>query len=156
MKKVSNSNIINNPVVAGLKESVSEYKNYMNIDVHKRSIEAHGSNIASIKNQTPELCLLAVQKDGSCLEYVREQTDEICLAAVKEYGLALACVENQTEKLCLLAVSLNGLALEFVQYQTYEICKAAFDNTKDSRHFINEEFRIYEEIQTRRTLYKRI
>lgn len=41
----------------------------------------------------------------------------------------------------MLAVSINGLALEFVQHQTYEICKAAFANNKDSRHFINEEFR---------------
>ncbi len=36
-----------------------------------------------VPEQTPDLCLAAVESDGSALEFVREQTDEICSAALK-------------------------------------------------------------------------
>ena len=36
-----------------------------------------------VPEQTPDLCLAAVESDGTALEFVREQTDEICSAALK-------------------------------------------------------------------------
>ena len=47
-----------------------------------------------IKNQTPEICLAAVQKHGYALEYVKEQTPEICLAAVQKHSGALQFVKD--------------------------------------------------------------
>ena len=41
-----------------------------------------------------EIWLAAVKKDGKALEFVREQTPEICLAAVNRNGYAL--VRQQT------------------------------------------------------------
>ncbi|MGN1038120.1 MAG: DUF4116 domain-containing protein, partial [Mailhella sp.] len=39
--------------------------------------------------QTPELCMAAVQQDGMALKFVRQQTLELCLAAVQQNGMAL-------------------------------------------------------------------
>jgi hypothetical protein len=40
--------------------------------------------IQYIKNQTDEICKLAVQKDGKLLQYVKQQTEEICEISVKQ------------------------------------------------------------------------
>ena len=37
-----------------------------------------------MKEQTPEICLAAVQQNGRALMYVKEQTSDICLAAIKQ------------------------------------------------------------------------
>jgi hypothetical protein len=54
-----------------------------------------------VKEQTPVLCLAAVQQYGYALQYVNEQTPELCLAAVQKYGRALQFVIAQTQELCL-------------------------------------------------------
>ena len=53
-----------------------------------------------IKEQTPELCLAAVQQNGLALQFVKfkEQTPELCLAAVKQYRLALQFVKDHKLK----------------------------------------------------------
>lgn len=60
--------------------------------------------ISISKEQTPELCLLAVQQDGLALQYVKEQTESICLAAVKQNGWALEFVKEQNPTICILAM----------------------------------------------------
>ena len=50
--------------------------------------------IQYVKEQTPELCLVAVNHDGWALQYVKEQTPEICLAAVRRDGRALRYVDR--------------------------------------------------------------
>ena len=42
-----------------------------------------------MKEQTPEICLAAVNQNGMALVFVKEQTPEICLAAVREDGMIL-------------------------------------------------------------------
>lgn len=37
-----------------------------------------------VEEQTPEICLAAVQQNGEVLEFIREQTIEICMAAVQQ------------------------------------------------------------------------
>ena len=34
--------------------------------------------------QTPEICMAAVQQKGSVLEYVKEQTPNICVVAIQQ------------------------------------------------------------------------
>src|SRR3989338_9805218 len=64
-----------------------------------------------VKEQTDEICMVAVQQDGLVLQYVNVQTDEICMAAVQQNGWALAYVTNQTDEICMAAVQQNGQAL---------------------------------------------
>ena len=85
----------------------------------------HGLTLEYIKNQTEELCKLAVSQDGRALQYVQNQTEEICKLAVSQNGYAIRYVKNQTEELCKLAVSQDGFALQYVQNQTEEICRLA-------------------------------
>jgi hypothetical protein len=48
-----------------------------------------------VRNQTPELCIAAVQKNGSALAYIINQTLEICLAAVTNTREAFCFVAPQ-------------------------------------------------------------
>jgi len=91
----------------------------------ERAVAVLGLYLKYVKNQTPELCLAAVQQNGDALSYVKDQSPEICLAAVQQNGLALEYVKHQTPELCLAAVQQNGLALEYVKDQSPEICLAA-------------------------------
>lgn len=71
-------------------------------------------DLREAEEQTPEICLAAVQQDGLALEFIKEQTPKICLAAVKEGGLALKYVKKQTPEICLAAVKENEAALPCV------------------------------------------
>ena len=87
-----------------------------------------------MKNQPPEICWEAEQKDGHALQYVTIPTTEICLAALQQNGLALQYLEQPTEEMCLVAVQQNGQALRYVKrWLTPEIVRAAqsfFDKEK--------------------------
>lgn len=58
-----------------------------------------------------------VKRDGSKLASVKNQTTEICLAAVKDYGLALEFVKKQTPAICLTAAKQNWKAFRFVKQE---------------------------------------
>lgn len=76
------------------------------------------------EEQTPELCLEAIQKDAFYLEYIHNKTHELCLEAVKRNGLVLGIIEDQTPELCEEAVKENVRAFQFVkkELQTPEMC----------------------------------
>jgi hypothetical protein len=78
-----------------------------------------------VKNQTPELCLAAVQQNGLALQHVKNQTPKLCMVAVQKNGWSLRYVQNQTPEICLVAVQQNGLTLKYVTIQTPELCLAA-------------------------------
>lgn len=88
-----------------------------------------------VKEQTPELCLFAVKQDGFSLRYVKEQTSEICLEAVKECGMSLQFVKKQTPSICYGAVKEDGNALRFVKNRTSQI---VFEAVKQSYLFASE------------------
>lgn len=41
-------------------------------------------NLEGVKNQTPEVCLAAINKSGYALQYVKKQTPEMCLMAIRQ------------------------------------------------------------------------
>ena len=91
--------------------------------------------LRDIKNQTEEICKIAVQQNGRALEYVNNQTYEICKLAVKQNGSSLRYVflEYRTDELCKIAVQSNGNALQYVENQTREICILALNWTLYTR-----------------------
>jgi len=93
----------------------------------QRCINENGMILGYIdgKNQTEEICKIAVQQHGLNLQFVKKQTDEICKIAVQNHGFSLVNVKNQTDEICRLAVKQNGCALRYVKNQTDEICKIA-------------------------------
>ena len=66
-----------------------------------------------------------VKKDSMQLEFVKNQTPEICLAAVQQSAYALVYVKEQTPELCSVAIRQNSDALKFVRNKTPEIRLAA-------------------------------
>ena len=77
-----------------------------------------------------------VEQDGYYIEIVKEQTPEICLTAVQSYGWALQFVKKQTPEMCLIAVQRYVWALDYVKEQTPEICLAAIKQKPDVIRFI--------------------
>ena len=51
------------------------------------------------EEQTPEICLAAVQEIGWMIEYVENQSREICLAALQSLPYAIAYVRHPTSEM---------------------------------------------------------
>jgi hypothetical protein len=85
-------------------------------------------------NTIPDAIKAAVAANGYAIASVREPSYELCLLAVQEIGYALRFIprEMQTEELCLAAVRRNGCALEYVWKQTPEICQAAIQQDPEA------------------------
>lgn len=73
--------------------------------------------------QTYELCKYVVKKNGLLLEYIKEQTEELCILAVKNDCYAFRYVEErfQTDYICKLAIGQNYKNLLYVKNMTNEI-----------------------------------
>jgi hypothetical protein len=67
-----------------------------------------------LHGKTYEEVCNTIKSAGYALRYVRNQTEEICKLAVQDDGEALQYVHNQTEEICKLAVQQNGDALKYV------------------------------------------
>jgi hypothetical protein len=103
------------------------------------AVSDSGYALYYVKEQTPEICMAAVSNNGYALEYAKEQTPEICMAAVSNNGYALDDVKEQTPEICMAAVSKNGHVLQYVKEQTPEICMAAVSNNGDALQFVKEQ-----------------
>lgn len=77
-----------------------------NQELFKAGMETHGLDLKWIKKhqQTPEICMAAVQQNGLALEFSYIHTPEICRAAVEQNGLAIQFVDEKTQELCMIAV----------------------------------------------------
>ncbi len=77
-----------------------------------------------VKEQTEELCKIAVSKSGLSLQYVKNQTYDICKLAVYNNAFSLMYVKNKTYDLCEYAVQKNIEIFEYVDtnLQTLELC----------------------------------
>ena len=95
--------------------------------------------LQNVRNQTDQICKIAVSQTGAALRYVINQTDEICKLAVSQTGSALMYVKNQTDEICILAVSQNGCALRYVINQTDEICKLAVSKEPYALEFVRNQ-----------------
>lgn len=119
-------------------------KKYMNSIDNKRillkTVKVFPESIKYIKEQTEDLCLLAVGNDGLTLKYVKMQTEQICIAAVRQCGSALKYVKIQTEQICIAAVRQYGImALKYVKDQTNRICMEAVKNDGSMLKYVDEQ-----------------
>ena len=93
-----------------------------------------------VKEQTPDLCLIAVKNDWRSLQYVKEQTPEMCLIALQQSVTAFLHINEQTPEICRLAVRQEGTVLRFVKEQTLEICLEATKQTWRALKYVDESF----------------
>lgn len=82
-------------------------------------------SIMFVKNQTENLCMLAITQNYAALQYIKVQTETMCLIAVLLNSEALQYVKHQTEKVCIAAVARNFHTLRLVKKPTKKICAIA-------------------------------
>ena len=81
-------------------------------------VKEDGQDLRYVKEQTPEICFAAVNKNGCALQYVREQTPEICFAAVEADEGALQYVDESIFK-----EEKRTVTLELTEEQIEQISK---------------------------------
>ena len=86
------------------------------------AVQINGMTLQFFKEQTYELCRLAVIQNGMALEFVNEQSDIICRLAVQQTGLALQFVIKQFEYIWGSNHSLCSLAPQFSIIKIDDIC----------------------------------
>jgi hypothetical protein len=108
------------------KLSIRDFYNWTNYDLCKKLVSQNGRLLRYVKEQTEDLCKIAVKQAGSdTLKIVKPQTDQICEVAVQQNGNALRFVKHQTNRICELAIRQDSHALIYVNNQTDELCRLA-------------------------------
>jgi len=108
-------------------------------DICKLAIRQNHNALRYVKDQTRDLCMLTVRMNSFSIRHVRDQTEEICTIAVKQNGLALQNIRDQTENLCKLAVEENSSALQYAKIQTYDLCRLAIRRNKHAEKYIHHK-----------------
>jgi hypothetical protein len=97
-------------------------------------LNAINKNMASfiyIKNQTSQICMVAVKHCPEVIQLINNQTSELCFEAIKQNPYLLKYVDKQTYDLQLLAVKNGGLSLEHVNFirdpQKYKVSKDKYN-----------------------------
>ena len=67
----------------------------------------YGYDLKYVKEQTTEICLIAVKQDGYALEYVKEQTNEICLEALIQNKDALKYINSKFKQDPIIQLIIN-------------------------------------------------
>jgi hypothetical protein len=112
---------------AALKQNVHNVKHLsdrtpvVNTDINK--VKVNGMYLQHIENQTEELCEEAIKQNPSSFIYVKNQTPNLCFLAVKKNGMLLEHVIDQDETLCKYAMMQNSKAFRFVKNKTPDLCK---------------------------------
>lgn len=81
----------------------------------------NGLLLQHVKNQTPEMCMVAVKQNVSALQFVKDQTYDICMEAIKKNWTALQYIKNPTIDLELEAVRRHPNALYLIKNRTIEM-----------------------------------
>jgi hypothetical protein len=105
------------------------------------AIKKTPDSIIYAKNQNDKIALFASKKFWHALPYIPFQTCEMCLEAIKLNPDSLKYVKNQTDELCLEAVKINGYALQYVKNKTPDICKAAVCQNLYSLRYADDIFK---------------
>jgi len=91
------------------------------------------------KEQTDEVCDLALSKSPYAIEHIHNQTRERCLKAVQADGKALYQIkaEARTDEINIAALKQNITALRFIEVHTTEICRAAIESDPFALSLLN-------------------
>lgn len=132
----TNTNTIND-----LNNEISDLK--CHIDNLYKLLICHDSSMLKhldSKQQTDELCKLAITKDYKSLQYVINQTEELCKLAINQNIQAFAYINDKckTYNLCKLVVQIDGLMLKHIIKPSYDLCEIAVKNNGLALEFVPE------------------
>lgn len=77
--------------------------------------------IINFDDMSDDFWLNILRHDSRALKYIKNQTEEMCILAVKQNGLMLEYVRNQTNKICGFAYHQNNDAFRFVKSVSIDI-----------------------------------
>ncbi len=126
------------------------YNNQLNI---KQILKENSDMIFFVKNQTEELCKLAVSYSGFSLEYIKNQTYDICKKAVQQTIQSFKFVDKklQTKELCIISLirkktDTYPFNIQYVREDllTYDLWKIAIQNHGLSIKYMNLDYQTYE------------
>ena len=92
-----------------------------------------------VKNQTLEMCEVAVSKSWQAIKYVKKQTPKLCEMAAKKNWRSLEFIKKQTPDICKSAFENDWHAIQFIQFQTPEICEVAVKNNGLSIQYVIQQ-----------------
>lgn len=94
---------------------------------YKILLQTNGLELNNIeeKDQTLELCEIAVKECGLAIKYVKNQTPELCKLAIEQFPFAIKFITVQTEDLCLPALSKSGLTIKNIHNPTEKMYQYA-------------------------------
>ncbi len=119
--------------------------NYLPIhDIYKIFVTTNGLALQFIKEQTEEICLLAVKNNHISFQYVKNKTFDICKIVLNKYGLFLKGLnknnytKEQYHELCNIAINNRCSSLEYVdeEFKTFDICSLAISICYNTIEFI--------------------
>jgi len=100
-------------------------------NLEEKAVANSGLALKYVKNQTPELCLMATSQYSSVVKDIVNPTPELLLDIVKRQPYSIYYIKNQTPELCLTAVKEKPRTLPYIRDLSVEICEAAFSSFKD-------------------------
>ena len=104
------------------------------------AVQQDGNALLNVKEPSEELCRLAVQQNGHALLYVKEPSEEVCRLAVQQNGWAIQYMKEPSEEVCRLAVQQNGLAIQYMKEPSEEVCRLAVQQNGNAIEYIKEPF----------------
>jgi hypothetical protein len=120
--------------------TLNEYFDTLSCDKYIYAIKLNPDSIKYIRNQTDELCKLALNKDGTTIRHIRDKRYEYLLLAVSKASNALEYIEEQTDEICWIAIMQDTYALQYVKKQTIDICKYAVNKNPSVEMFVKIPF----------------
>ena len=104
----------------------------------------HPSLIKCIKNQTPELSIMALEnvsdeKFAQLFATVIEQTPEVCMYAIKREPRMFTEIYEQTPELCVEAAKADCELFSYCYKQTFEQCIAVIKEVPEAIEYIRDD-----------------
>ena len=159
---------MNNTKVVGITEYIRQNPfdiQYITDPSYETCVSAITSTIPSlispanaiyyIKDQTPELCKMAITIEPTAIQFIKYQTHELCILAVSNNGLTLKYIDNKTYDVCRAAILSDFNALQYISEPSHELCELAISiSWKAIRHISREYQEKYSDLLEKSCLIK--
>lgn len=106
-------------------------------DITIEEIKRNPSRFQFAKNQTEEMCKIAVSLSSMNFLYVHVQTEEICLEAVKANPNLLPYIKQQTKPIILTAINQGAMSIKYANFIDNDIILAACLQNIDAIDFVD-------------------
>jgi DNA-binding XRE family transcriptional regulator len=116
-----------------------QYVKNQTLEMCEIAISKSWQAIKYVKNQTPKLCEMVAKKNWRSLEFIKKQTPEICKNAFENDWHSIQFIQFQTPEICKVAVKNNGLSIQYIIEQTNDLCELAVTQNWKALKFVKNQ-----------------